>query len=84
MKQVAQANNKKATNFGLSVFTGRKKIIIFILNLQQNRKNAVNASRLGIYATLLASPSGDSRIIFAILLTNLGRSVSQVQTKDLK
>ena len=30
-------NTKKATNFGLSVFTGRSRII-FMLNLQQHRK----------------------------------------------
>ena len=35
---VAQANNKKATNFGLSVFTGGKKMI-FMRNLQQKLKN---------------------------------------------
>ena len=34
-----QTNTKKATNFGLSVFTGKEKII-FMLNLQQNRKSA--------------------------------------------
>ena len=37
---VVQTNTKKATNFGLSVFTGRYKII-FMLNLQQNRKKAL-------------------------------------------
>ena len=31
-----QTNTKKVTKFGLSVFTGRKKII-FRLNLHQNR-----------------------------------------------
>ena len=36
---VVQTNTKKVTNFGLSVFTGRLKKI-FILNLQQNCKNA--------------------------------------------
>ena len=36
---VVQTNTTKATTFGLSVFTGRWKII-FTLNLQQNRKNA--------------------------------------------
>ena len=34
---VAQTNTKKAKTFGLSVFTGRQKIIS-MLNLQQNRK----------------------------------------------
>ena len=34
---IVQTNTKKARNFGLSVFTGRQKII-FMLNLQQNRK----------------------------------------------
>ena len=38
---VGQTNTKKATNFSLSVFTGRQKII-FLLNLQQNRKNALD------------------------------------------
>ena len=38
---VEQTNTKKATNFSLSVFTGRQKII-FLLNLQQNRKNALD------------------------------------------
>ena len=32
----SQTNTKKATNFGLSVSTGRYKIIL-MLNLQQNR-----------------------------------------------
>ena len=36
-KPFVQTNAKKATNFGLLMFTGRKKII-FKLNLQQNRK----------------------------------------------
>ena len=36
-----EANINKATNFGLSVFTGGQKII-FMLNLQQNRKNALD------------------------------------------
>ena len=36
-----QTNTKKATNFGLLVFTSGYKII-FILNLQQNRKNALD------------------------------------------
>ena len=35
----APTNTKEETKFGLSAFTGRKKII-FVLNLQQNRKNA--------------------------------------------
>ena len=35
-----QTNTKKATNFGLSVFTGRQKII-FMLNLHQNRQSDV-------------------------------------------
>ena len=38
---VMQTNTKKATNFGLSVFTGRYKII-FVLNLPQNCKNALD------------------------------------------
>ena len=38
---VMQTNTKKATNFGLSVFTGRYKII-FVLNLSQNCKNALD------------------------------------------
>ena len=33
---VEQTNTKKATNFSLSVFTGRQKII-FLLNLQQKK-----------------------------------------------
>ena len=36
---VVQTNIKKATNFGLLVFTSRQKII-FMPYLQQNRKNA--------------------------------------------
>ena len=36
---VLQRNTKKATNFGLSVFTGRQRIM---LNLQTNRKNALD------------------------------------------
>ena len=36
-EEVFQTNTKKATNFGLSVFTGRSRII-FMLNLQQHRK----------------------------------------------
>ena len=41
MNDVAiQTNTKKATNFGLLLFTGRQKIIL-MLNLQQNRKNAL-------------------------------------------
>ena len=38
---VIQTNTKKATNFGLSVFTGRYKII-FMLKLQQNHKTALD------------------------------------------
>ena len=38
---VMQTNTKKATNFGLSVFTGRYKII-FVLNLPQNCKNTLD------------------------------------------
>ena len=38
---VLQTNTKKATNFGLPVFTGRQRII-FMLNLQTNRKNALD------------------------------------------
>ena len=38
---VLQRNTKKATNFGLSVFTGRQRII-FMLNLQTNGKNALD------------------------------------------
>ena len=38
---VVQTNTKKATNFSLSVFTGRQKII-FLLNLQENGKNALD------------------------------------------
>ena len=38
---VMQTNTKKATNFGLSVFTGRYKII-FVPNLPQNCKNALD------------------------------------------
>ena len=34
---VVKTNTKKATKFGLSVFTGRYKII-FMMNLRQNRK----------------------------------------------
>ena len=34
---VVQRNTKKATNCGLSVSTGRRKIIL-MLNLQQNRE----------------------------------------------
>ena len=34
---LVQTNTKTATNFGLSVFIGRYKIII-MLNLQQHRK----------------------------------------------
>ena len=41
---VVQTNTKKATNFGLSVFTGRWKII-FRLNLQQNRKMHLTKSQ---------------------------------------
>ena len=42
---VVQTNTTKATTFGLSVFTGRWKII-FMLNLQRNRKNSLyNAPR---------------------------------------
>ena len=37
---VVQTNTKKATNFGLSVFTGRYKII-FNLNLQQFALNKI-------------------------------------------
>ena len=40
---VVQKNTKKVTIFGLWVFTGRKKII-FMLNLQQNCKNAIDKS----------------------------------------
>ena len=36
---VLQRNTKKATNFGLSVFTGRQRIM---LNLQTNCKNALD------------------------------------------
>ena len=36
-------NTKKATNFGLLVFTGRWKII-FSLNLLQNYKNGLTSS----------------------------------------
>ena len=45
---VVQTNTKKATNFGWSVFTGRQKII-FMLNLQQNRKNALDANPKCLY-----------------------------------
>ena len=38
---VIQINTKKATNVGLTVFTGTQKIV-FMLNLQQNRKNALD------------------------------------------
>ena len=38
---VVQTKTKKATNFGLSVFTGWYKTI-FMLNLQQTRKNALD------------------------------------------
>ena len=38
---LVQTNTKKVTNFGLSVFTSRLKKI-FMLNLQQNCKNALN------------------------------------------
>ena len=42
---VVQTNTTKGTTFGLSVFTGRWKII-FMRNLQRNRKNALyNAPR---------------------------------------
>ena len=37
IEAVEQTNTKKATNFGLSVFSGRWKIILR-LNLQQNGK----------------------------------------------
>ena len=37
---VVQTNTSKATNFSLLVVTGGQKII-FILNLQKNRKNAL-------------------------------------------
>ena len=40
-EEVVQTNTKKATNFSLSVFTGSEKII-FLLNLQQSRKNALD------------------------------------------
>ena len=40
-EEVVQTNTKKATNFSLSVFTGSEKII-FMLNLQQSRKNALD------------------------------------------
>ena len=40
-KAVVPTNTKKATNFGLSVFSGREKIIV-MLNLQQKRKNALD------------------------------------------
>ena len=39
IEAVLQRNTKKATNFGLSVFTGRQRIM---LNLQTNRKNALD------------------------------------------
>ena len=38
---VVQTTTKKATNFGLSVLTGRQRIL-FMLNSQQNRKNALD------------------------------------------
>ena len=38
---VLQRNTKKATNFDLSVFTGRQRII-FMLNLQTNCINALD------------------------------------------
>ena len=38
---VLQTNTKKAMNFGLSVFSGRQRII-FMLNLQTNHKNALD------------------------------------------
>ena len=41
MKQSYKTNTKNETNFSLSVFTGKQKII-FLLNLQQNRKNALD------------------------------------------
>ena len=41
---VIQTNTTKATNFGLSVLSGRKKII-FMLNLQQNHKTHLTKSQ---------------------------------------
>ena len=41
---VIQTNTKKATNFGLSVFSGRQKII-FMLNLEQNHKTHLTKSQ---------------------------------------
>ena len=38
---VVPTNIEKATNFGLSMFPARETII-FMLNLQQNRKNALD------------------------------------------
>ena len=38
---VVQTNTSKATKFSLFLFTGGQKII-FMLNLQQNRKNALD------------------------------------------
>ena len=38
---VVQTNTKTATNFGFPLLTGKWKII-FMLNLQQNRKNALD------------------------------------------
>ena len=38
---VLQTNTQKTMNFGLSVFTGRQRII-FMLNLQINRKNVLD------------------------------------------
>ena len=38
---VVQTNTGKATKFSLFLFTGGQKII-FMLNLQQNRKNALD------------------------------------------
>ena len=38
---VVQTNTKKATNFSLTVFTGRQKIVC-LLNLQKKRKNALD------------------------------------------
>ena len=47
-KTVVQKNTKKATNFGLSVFTGKLKII-FMLNLQQNRKMHLTKSPVRMF-----------------------------------
>ena len=41
---VVQTNTKKATDFGLSVFTGSPVEIIFMLDLRQNREMHVTKS----------------------------------------